>query len=354
MAHRVDPVVKFSVWTTNLAPFGIPDLASTAGWLSARWTGMLVPPASGAYTFRVSTAASPGLHHGVADCSSGDCSGSMLVLPADAARKDGVYVGADVWASVLIAGVSPCASSAAGSSNAAECDSLIFCLGQAASDRNNAYVGMRLFVSDYDAIVDAAVLQERIVIQYNGTSRAATLSSPLSPPPSPVCTFLLLPDDAASASGVAGNGGTPGELVLSTSTPAPATDSAPVGLVVHIVTHDYAFGRRLPTQLAARIVAYTAANRTAKLDLASALPAANRATYVIFGPPLGQGTVTAYNAAARRLTLGSAGLPSAVVPKSSSIAATRSGPAPSPNNFSVAFLVSVCLSGETFIHLFIL
>jgi hypothetical protein len=331
VARRVDPVVDFSARASDPAPLGVSALSGTAGWFSARWTGMLVPPANDAYTFRVRTAASPGLHHGVADCSSGNCSTSVLVLPTDAAEHDGVYVGADVWAAVLVAGISPCASSAASSSNAAECDPLVFCLGPAASDRNNAYVGMRLFVSDYDATADTAILQERIIIEYNGISRAATLSSPLSPPPSPVCTYLLLPDGAASASGVAGNGGTPGELVLSAGTPAPATDGAPVGLVVHIVTHDYFFGRRIPTQLAARIIAYTAANKTARLDLASLLPAANRSTYVVFGPPLGRATVSTYNAAARRLTLASPGLPLAVVPQSSSAAASRSArPAPPP------------------------
>jgi hypothetical protein len=314
--------VDFSTRASDLAPLGVPALGFTAGWLSARWTGMLVPPADDTYTFRVRTAASPGLHHGVANCSGGNCSNSAITLPADAAGVNGAYVGADLWTAVLVAGVSPCASNTDATSNAAECDPLFFCLGPAASDSSNAYVGMRLFVSDYDATADAALLQERIVVQYNGTSRFATLSSPLSPPPSPVCTFLLLPDGAASASGVAANGGTPGVLIL--SAPAPATDSAPVGLVVHIVTHDYAYGRRLPTQIAARIVAYTAASRIAILDLATMVSAGNRATYVIFGPPLGQATISTYSGAARRLSFASPGLPLAVVPQSSSTAAMRS------------------------------
>ena len=321
----VDMTVDFSSSSVYSAPLGKASLGGRVGWLSARWTGMVVPPIDDYYTFRVTTAASPGLDHGIAACSFGSCNTTFLTLSAGASATSNAYNGADVWAMSLLAGASPCASNSTSADlfGAVGCGSLNFGLGNTASPVDGAYNGMHLYVSDFNAVNRIAVLQQRSIVNYSGISRTATLSSPLNPPPSPNCVYLLLPDEATVVSGlVSADATVPGQLTLS-KTGAPSTDGAIIGLSAYIVQHDYSTGNSRPIQFAARVLAYQAANKTAWLDDNSVKTISNLTTYVIFGTPLGHSNAASYEPVRKLLTLTAPGIIAASSPPTLAVAATR-------------------------------
>ena len=306
VAFRVDTSVDFSSSDAYAAPLGLIALGGCNGWLSARWTGLLVPPLDDYYTFRVLTAASPGLYDGTAACDSGaGCSSTSITLPAGADTASSAYKGSVTWAMSLLAGRSQCSANTAAvdSAGASGCDSLVFGLGTEASGQDGAYVGMLLYVTSYSASTGSAVLQQRTVIQYSGAARAATLNSPLNPSQSPTSMYIILPAGTAVISGLAAaDGPIPGLLKLSTLG-TPAVDSALSGLIAYIVKHDYSSGRGRPIQLASRIVGYQASNHTVWLDDDSMNVSAGLTAYIIFGTPLGSATTASYEPSIRRINL---------------------------------------------------
>jgi hypothetical protein len=318
--------VDFSSSDAYAAPLGLAALGGRTGWLSARWAGMLVAPTNDYYTFRVVTAASPGLHHGTTACNQGSgCSSTSLTLPRGAATVASAYKSSVAWAMSLLTGMSQCIANAtmADAAGSSGCNSLLFGLGPEASDQDGAYVGMILYVSDYSASTTTAVLQQRTITSYSGASRVATLSSALNPSPSPSSVYLLLPASTYVVSGLAAiDSPVPGQLVLSAAG-APASDGALTGLISYVVKHDYTSGRYRPIQAAAKITAYKASNQTVWLDDGSSVSiTASLTSYIIFGTPLGNANVTSYEPSLRRLNL-SAGLVGASTPPSVAPGTTR-------------------------------